>query len=73
MANIQFAVSAGIVTILTIQPTKKETLQTASSRFYAFITALAIAIFSFEIFGYTLNAYIIYLVIFIIICQFFKW
>ena len=73
MANIQFAVSAGIVTILTIQPTKKETLQTASSRFYAFITALAIAIFSFEIFGYTLNAYIIYLVVFIFICQIFKW
>ena len=73
MANIQFAVSAGIVTILTIQPTKKETMQTASSRFYAFITAIAIAFVSFEIWGYHLTAFMIYLIVFIYVCQIFQW
>lgn len=73
MADIQFAVSTGIVTILTIQPTKKETLQTASGRFYAFITAMAIAYVSFEIFGYNLTAFMIYLIIFIFVCQIFQW
>ena len=73
MANIQFAVSTGIVTILTIQPTKKETMQTASSRFYAFITAIAIAFVSFEIWGYHLTAFMIYLIVFIYVCQIFQW
>lgn len=50
--HLDFAVSAGIITILTIQPTKKETLQTAAGRFYAFIAALAISFISFTLLGY---------------------
>ncbi len=71
--NLDFAVSAGIITILTIQPTKRETLQTAAGRFYAFIAALIIAYICFSIFGYTLTAFIIYLLFFILCCQFFGW
>lgn len=73
LIGLNFAVSAGIVTILTIQPTKKETIQTAAGRFYAFITALVIAYASFELFGYTLTSFMIYLIIFIFICQMFGW
>lgn len=72
-ANLDFAVSAGIITILTIQPTKQETLQTALGRFYAFLAALIIAYISFALFGYTLWAFMFYLIVFIFICQTFGW
>ena len=70
---LDFAVSAGIITILTIQPTKRETVQTAVGRFYAFIAALVIAFVSFTLFGYTLPAFMFYLIIFIFVCQTFDW
>ena len=71
--HLDFAVSAGIITILTIQPTKRETLQTAAGRFYAFIAALVIAYISFTLLGYTLPSFMLYLIIFIFICQIFSW
>ena len=71
--RLDFAVSAGIITILTIQPTKKETLQTAVGRFYAFIAALIIAFLSFTLLGYVLPAFMLYLIIFIFTCQTFGW
>ena len=71
--GLDFAVSAGIITILTIQPTKKETLQTALGRFYAFMAALTIAFASFSLLGFTLPAFMLYLFLFILICQFFGW
>lgn len=73
LLHLDFAVSAGIITILTIQPTKRETLQTALGRFYAFVAALIIAYISFSLFGYTLSAFILYLLPFILVCQIFGW
>lgn len=46
--RLEFAVSAGIVAILSVQPTKKETLNTALSRFYAFAIALAVSALLFN-------------------------
>lgn len=71
--NLEFAVSAGIVAILTIQPTKKETIKTAIGRLGAFIAALLIAWLCFEFIGYTVEAFFVYLVVFILICQCFRW
>ena len=71
--QLDFAVSAGIVAILTIQPTKRETFQTAVGRLYAFIAAVGIAYISFQIFGVTLPAFFVYLIVYILICQIFKW
>lgn len=73
MLNLEFAVAVGIVTILTIQPTKKETIKTAVGRFIAFGVALVIANVCFSIMGYNVVAFLVYLVIFILICQIFKW
>ncbi len=42
-ANLQFEVSAGIVAILTIQPTKIETIKTAFARLIAFIFSLFVS------------------------------
>lgn len=71
--NLDFAVSAGIVAILSVQLTKKETLKTALSRFYAFIAALFISFICFSLFGFTSLSFFIYLLFFILLCYFCKW
>ncbi|MCR5494368.1 MAG: hypothetical protein K6F15_01920 [Treponema sp.] len=71
--KLDFAVSAGIVAILSVQPTKKETLKTALSRFIAFAIALLLSIILFNLLGFTLYAFFIYLLLFILICQWQGW
>ncbi|MBQ7892129.1 MAG: aromatic acid exporter family protein [Erysipelotrichaceae bacterium] len=71
--DFSFYISCGIVTILTIQSTKKDTLHTAIERFIAFIIALVIAYGCFYFFGYTILAYCIYLVFYLFICQLCSW
>ena len=71
--GLQFAVAAGIVTILSVAFTKKETLKTACNRFIAFVFALFIAKLCFSVAGFTNQAFFLYLVIFIVLCQFAGW
>lgn len=71
--KLNFTISAGIVAILTIQPTKKETLHTALGRVYAFGVAMLLAFVSFRMFGFTIGAFIFYLIPYFFICQLFKW
>ena len=71
--KLDFAVSAGIVAILSVQPTKKETLRTALSRLLAFAVALVISITLFNLLGFTVPVFFIYLLIFILVCQWRKW
>lgn len=71
--DLENTVSAGVVSILTIQPTKKETLSTALGRFIAFIAALGIAATCFNVLGFTITAFCVYLTVYILICQIFRW
>ncbi len=71
--ELEFAISAGIVAILTIQPTKKETIRIAVGRLCAFGIALLIAFMCFKIMGFTISAFLIYLCIYVFICQIFSW
>ena len=71
--RLEFAVSAGIVAILSVQPTKKETLRTALSRFLAFAVALVISVLLFNLLGFTLYVFFIYLALFILVCQWRGW
>lgn len=73
LLHLEFAISAGIVAILTIQPSKRETMYTAMGRLCAFVTALIISFISFTLLGYTIKSFFIYLAIFILLCQIFKW
>ena len=73
LLHLEFAISAGIVAILTIQPTKRETINTALGRLYAFVAAVVVAFLSFQILGVTLSAFFVYLAVFIFLCQIFKW
>ena len=71
--KLDFAVSAGIVAILSVQPTKKETLKTALARLLAFAVALVISIILFNLLGFTVPVFFIYLAVFILICQWRGW
>lgn len=50
--QLSYAVSAGVITLLTIQNTKKETLAVTGKRMAAFAVALLIAGTSFSMLGY---------------------
>lgn len=59
------SVSAGIITILSIQDTKKETLRSAVERFAAFVLAVVTAYASFALLGYTVLSLGAYLLVFV--------
>ena len=71
--KLDFAVSAGIVAILSVQPTKKETLRTALARLLAFAVALVISITLLNFLGFTVPVFFLYLLLFILVCQWCKW
>lgn len=73
LLHLQFAVSAGIVAILSVSFTKRETIQTAYSRFTAFLFALGIAAICFYSIGFTTYGFFVYLLLFIVLCQFMHW
>lgn len=64
--------SAGIITLLSIQDTKKETISIAMRRIAGFFVALFTAYFSFLIGGYNPLGFGIFLLLFIIFCEFLK-
>lgn len=72
-AGLANAVSAGIVAILTIQPTKRETIHTAIHRGEAFLIALLVSFLTFSVFGYNYQGFFSYIIIYIFICQRFAW
>lgn len=73
LVNLDFAISAGIVAILTIQPSKRETFSTAIARFYGFVIAIVISFICFKIFEITTLGFFVYLAIYVFICQKFRW
>lgn len=73
LLNLDNAISAGIVAILSIQATKKETLKTAFDRFLAFVVAVFISFVTYHICGFNLAGFCLYLVFFIFVCQRYQW
>ena len=55
--NLKYSATAGIITILSIQNTKKETIQTALARGEAFCCALLVSFLCYNFFGYTTAAF----------------
>src|SRR5690606_27697528 len=50
--GLMYSPSAGIITLLTVQNTKKETLLVASKRIISFLMAVVISYIMFSAFGY---------------------
>lgn len=71
--KLEFAVSAGIIAILSIQRTKKETLSLALGRFLAFLVAICVGFVCFLLLGYNYKGFALYLLVYIFVCQIFSW
>lgn len=66
--GLKYFATAGIITILSIQNTKKETLKSARNRGLAFVCAMLIAAICFYLLDYTLWAFVLYLFLFALLC-----
>ena len=66
--GLKYSATAGIITVLSIQNTKRETLKSAENRWVAFVFAMTLAWLCYTIMGFTLPAYALYLFLFAILC-----
>ena len=71
--GLKNSATAGIITVLSIQNTKRETLKRARNRVLAYICALIISKICFTFLGYNLLAFGLYLLIFAMICLILGW
>ncbi|MCM1120408.1 MAG: aromatic acid exporter family protein [bacterium] len=71
--GLKYSATAGIITILSIQGTKLETLRTAGKRALAFLCALILAGACYGLLGYTVWAFGIYLFLFVLLCLVMRW
>lgn len=72
LAGLSYASSAGIITVLSIQNTKRETVFIILKRSCAFAIAMLIAFVCFSIFGYQIWAIGIFLCLFAAVCNLFS-
>lgn len=70
--GLSYATAAGVITLLSLQDTTKETLKTALQRFLSFLAALIIAFISFRLLGYTLLGLGMYVLLFVLFCHAFS-
>ena len=73
LLNLEYQTSAGIVAILTILRTKRETIQIAVGRALAFCMALLISFVCFYFWGLTIEAFLIFFLVYIFVCHFMNW
>ncbi|MBQ2802830.1 MAG: aromatic acid exporter family protein, partial [Lachnospiraceae bacterium] len=66
--GLQYSATAGIITVLSIQNTKRETFKSARNRGLAFLCALVLAAICYGILDFTLWAFAIYLFLFALLC-----
>jgi uncharacterized membrane protein YgaE (UPF0421/DUF939 family) len=66
--GLLYSPSAGIITLLTIQNTRRETLSVAIRRILAFLLAVMVAFAVFSLMSYTFAAFGIFLLIFVGLC-----
>ena len=71
--HLQFSATAGIIAILSLMGTKRETMKVALGRLMAYGAALLIAFVCFTLFGDGLLAFGIYLFVFASLCYACSW
>ena len=71
--KLDFAVSTGVIAILTIQPTKKETIKTAFARFIALVVALVVSYLCFYFLKVSWTGFFVYLAVFVLFCCVMGW
>ena len=71
LLELSYSTSAGVIAILSIQTTRKQTLTLVVRRFAAFFVAMALAFCCFSVLGYHLIAFGLFLLLFAAFCQWF--
>lgn len=71
--GLQSGMTAGIITILSIQGTKRDTWRLAWERLLAFGCAMLLAAGCFSLLGYTLAGFAVYLLLFTMACACLGW
>ena len=69
--GLRYSSSAGVITLLSIQDTKRETIRVTGRRFLAFLAAMVLGPVSFALAGYRPLAMGIFLLMFTPLCM--KW
>lgn len=69
LLSLSFGTAAGIITLLSVQNTKKETLRVAGKRILAFLIAICLAFIVFQLFDYSAISFGLFLFLFVIICE----
>ncbi len=70
--KLKFSVAAGVILLLTVQNTKKETLAVASKRFLSFLMAIGVAWVSFHLAGYNALGFGLFFLIFLFLSHLLK-
>ncbi len=70
--GLDYVMSAGIITLLSVQDTKKATVSIALKRVIAFIVAAILSYIIYRLFSYTPISFGVFLLVFTIICIKFK-
>ena len=66
--GLKFPVTAGIITVLTIRDTKKDTMRSLCSRALSFLFAVLISGIFFGLLGFTLWSFALYLFVYGLLC-----
>lgn len=68
MLGLKYSATAGVITLLSILGTKRETLQVALGRLMAFGASLVIAAVCYRVLGYTVVGFAAFLFVFAVLC-----
>lgn len=71
--GLKYSATAGVITLLSILSTKRETLVVALGRLMAYGSALVIAAVCFRLLGYTVVAFAVFLFLFAVLCCCMGW
>lgn len=70
--SLSYSTSAGIITLLTIQDTTKETIHISLKRLYAFCIATILSFCTFQLLAFTPISFGVFLLLFVFICYRFQ-
>lgn len=70
--GLNYSSSAGVITLLSIHDTKKETIRATLRRMISFFVSLVLASVSFRLFGYHVSAIVVFLLFFSAFCIVFR-
>ena len=73
LLGLEYASTAGIITVLSILGTKRETLRIARGRLAALLAGTGIAFVCFRLLGYSLAGFTAYLFLFAVLCCACRW